>query len=547
MHDSALTATTHRRDGARTSMRARPMPALPFIYGFARLWFILLLGAMPAAAGTVSLAWDPSSDPQVAGYQVYYGSASRDYSVSVDVGQATTAAFSDLQGEQVYYFAVTAYDSSGLESAFSNEVAYDLSTVDSDQDGLSDWNELNLYGTDPDRTDTDGDGLSDGEEVKTYQTDPTQADTDGDGLSDGVEVRQGSDPVGDQPSPAPHSPTVAVRAGGPQYTAANGTVYQADNGFTGGKSWMSTEAITGTKDPALYQGERFGNFSYTWALANGDYLVTLRFAEIYWSGAGQRVFDVAIEGVVVIDQLDLVAKVGARKAYDVVVPVQVTDGVLTMEFRSVVDYAKVSAIDITPDTQNTQQWANYAVTLKLWSQDNDAMGVMFRYQDGDNYYRFSWDQERSSRRLVKRDNGVFTLLAEDSVPYVKGQVYQVKIVADGATLEVWIDGERIFSVADASFHEGSIALYTWWNWGDFDDIVVTDLDTGAVVLAADFTNGSLADWTVVDDGQLLGPSAWSVVDGAVHQASNVYSKPTNRADLTRLGTYLLYSGPAAGF
>ena len=35
------------------------------------------------------------------------------------------------------------------------------------------------------------------------------------------------------------------------------------------------------------------------------------------------------------------------------------------------------------------------------------------------------------RRLVKRENGVFTLLAEDAVPYVRGQTYQVEIVALG--------------------------------------------------------------------------------------------------------------------
>jgi hypothetical protein len=53
---------------------------------------------------------------------------------------------------------------------------------------------------------------------------------------------------------------------------------------------------------------------------------------------------VKIEGVKVISQLDLVAKVGPKATCDVTLPVRVTDGKLNIAFRSVVEYAKVSAI-----------------------------------------------------------------------------------------------------------------------------------------------------------------------------------------------------------
>jgi outer membrane protein OmpA-like peptidoglycan-associated protein len=59
---------------------------------------------------------------------------------------------------------------------------------DTDGDGLTDADEINKYGTDPNNPDTDGDGLSDGEEVQVYGTDPLNPDTDGDGLKDGEEV-----------------------------------------------------------------------------------------------------------------------------------------------------------------------------------------------------------------------------------------------------------------------------------------------------------------------------------------------------------------------
>lgn len=67
---------------------------------------------------------------------------------------------------------------------------------DTDGDGLSDGDEVLIYGTDPLNPDSDGDGLTDGEEVLEYFTDPLNPDTDGDGLSDGDEVNvHGTDPL----------------------------------------------------------------------------------------------------------------------------------------------------------------------------------------------------------------------------------------------------------------------------------------------------------------------------------------------------------------
>ncbi|MDT8299959.1 MAG: choice-of-anchor D domain-containing protein [Sedimentisphaerales bacterium] len=119
-------------------------------------------------------------------------------------------------------------------------------------------------------------------------------------------------------------------------------------------------------------------------------------------------------------------------------------------------------------------WTDYTAAVTIKSTDNDAIGVMFRYQDENNYYRFIWDAERNSRQLVKCENGVFSILAEDSVPYVTGKEYQVKIAVQGSSLQVSIDGSPVFSVTDSTFSSGTIALYSWGNAGSyFDDIMVS--------------------------------------------------------------------------
>lgn len=65
---------------------------------------------------------------------------------------------------------------------------------DSDLDGISDAQEK-ILGTDPAEADTDHDGLSDKQEIDIYHTDPLAADTDHDGFIDGVEVNGGFDPL----------------------------------------------------------------------------------------------------------------------------------------------------------------------------------------------------------------------------------------------------------------------------------------------------------------------------------------------------------------
>jgi fibronectin type 3 domain-containing protein len=71
----------------------------------------------------VTLAWDPPADPRITGYKVYVGTASGVYSTPIDVGNVTSYTLIGLTPGTVYYFVVTTYDSSGIESVFSNEVS----------------------------------------------------------------------------------------------------------------------------------------------------------------------------------------------------------------------------------------------------------------------------------------------------------------------------------------------------------------------------------------------------------------------------------------
>lgn len=88
----------------------------------------LAAGALDESDLSVSLAWDPSADEAVTGYNLYYGSASGVYDAALDVGMAVTATVGPLDLGATYYFAVTAYTADGTESGYSNEVVYNAPT-----------------------------------------------------------------------------------------------------------------------------------------------------------------------------------------------------------------------------------------------------------------------------------------------------------------------------------------------------------------------------------------------------------------------------------
>ena len=85
----------------------------------------LHLWASNAPPQSAMLAWNPSvPSAGVAGYFMYYGAAADSYTNRVDVGLATNAVVTNLSAGRTYYFATTAYTSSGLESDYSNEAVW---------------------------------------------------------------------------------------------------------------------------------------------------------------------------------------------------------------------------------------------------------------------------------------------------------------------------------------------------------------------------------------------------------------------------------------
>lgn len=159
-------------------------------------------------------------------------------------------------------------------------------------------------------------------------------------------------PVAQQP--APNTPIYRLNAGGSALGTTLGA-FAADQYFSPapGNTYTTGTAIAGTTDDALYQSERYGStLAYALPVANGTYTVVLHFAEIFYTSAGRRVFDVTLEGTKVLDNYDIFTKAGAAfTARTETFTVNVTDGTLNLSLSSLAadggtDNAKLSGIEV---------------------------------------------------------------------------------------------------------------------------------------------------------------------------------------------------------
>ena len=156
------------------------------------------------------------------------------------------------------------------------------------------------------------------------------------------------------PAAAQTQQPIRINCGGPSYTDSNGQIWQADSGYNGGIASTNTATTAGTSDPTLYRSNRYSvtraPLIYSLPVANGNYRVNLLFAEN--SGGqqlvGGRIFNVKLNGNLVLQNFDIFASVGKDTAVVETFNTTVTNGDLAIEFDAVFQNPKINAIEILP-------------------------------------------------------------------------------------------------------------------------------------------------------------------------------------------------------
>ncbi len=117
--------------------------------------------------------------------------------------------------------------------------------------------------------------------------------------------------------------------------------------------------------------------------------------------------------------------------------------------------------------------SDHFVEATVQSADDDGLGLVVRYANAQNHYRFDWLSEGSRRQIVKVRNGVATRLAFDLEAYAKNRPYRLRFQAIGRRLCAFVDDRLVLSADDPDLAGGAAGLYCWGSQGlRFDDVRV---------------------------------------------------------------------------
>ncbi|MFZ0931981.1 MAG: PKD domain-containing protein [Syntrophobacteraceae bacterium] len=110
---------------AKISLQRTSCLGLSFILALA---FVSTLFAQQGYAAQATIGWNSDASTTVAGYDVYYGLSTGNYTTTVNAGNNTSATLQNLSSP-TYYIALTAYDSNNDQSGYSPELVIDLLTA----------------------------------------------------------------------------------------------------------------------------------------------------------------------------------------------------------------------------------------------------------------------------------------------------------------------------------------------------------------------------------------------------------------------------------
>lgn len=182
----------------------------------------------------------------------------------------------------------------------------------------------------------------------------------------------------------------------------------------------------------------------------------------------------------------------------------------------------------------------------------DSLGVMFRYQDNDNYYRFIMSKMQGFSRLEKKVGGVFSTLAFDGRGFTPGQIIDMRIVLSGSKIMVYVNGEPRFSVVDTDLGDGTLALFAQGPV-EYDGVNVFGLSTAPRVVisqpasySVEVTDDDLAPVdllfsVVTENVPVTGGVKFVLDEGTADEASCIVYNEPYATDVCPVDTFSVFT------
>ena len=141
-------------------------------------------------------------------------------------------------------------------------------------------------------------------------------------------------------------------------------------------------------------------------------------------------------------------------------------------------------------------WANYTLSAVLNTADDDGIGIIFRYQDRNNYYKLDLDLQRAFRKLFKVVNGVEATVANETGGYSPNTDMAIEIVLDANQITAKLNGTVLFGgpLADGSLLSGTVGLYSWGSQSLTFDNVQARPNADAALVPWDSDQDGLMDY-----------------------------------------------------
>lgn len=160
------------------------------------------------------------------------------------------------------------------------------------------------------------------------------------------------------------------------YVDSLGNTWTADFGAVGGDTFSTTSTVSGTLDSTIFQSLRFtfdSIFSYDLPIPVDTYRVRLHFAEIFFDRPGERVWDVGLEGMIVLDDFDAVSAAGSGFAATIQEFTQViADGSVTVDLIEGLEREPtINALEVALDNQEP--------SITSTAGTNAAVGTLYGY------------------------------------------------------------------------------------------------------------------------------------------------------------------------
>ncbi len=337
------------------------------------------------------------------------------------------------------------------------------------------------------------------------------------------------------------TPVVQINAGGGAVSP-----FAADTYFDTGSSYSSTAAIntSGVTNPApaaVYQSVRWNSaFTYTipGLTVGNSYLVRLHFVELTWTAAGQRLFNVAINGTNVLSNFDIYAAVGQNHA-------------LVREFKATANSSGQIVIAFTQGTADNPSVAGIEVDVPAsttrspyggsnWPVSNGSTIQAENYDLGGEGVAYH-DTDAANNGGQYRTDGVDVETCADT-----GGGYDVGWINDGEWLDYTVNTTAanynivIRGASNASPANGSVKVLLdgvvvgqvsipntggWQNWQDFTiSNVAIAAGTGRTLqlqfVGGGFNVNSVRFATVSGGRSPYGGTNWSMANGTTIQAEN---------------------------